>query len=136
MTKQYGWNRALRVWTQLKPKARAMRQQATQAEALLWERLRKNQLLRFGFRRQHAIGPFITDFCCPKAKLVVEVDGGIHHQQVQEDKARQQYLESRGFRVMRFTNEQVERNIEVVLSRIEKELKDRGGSQPPPQPDH
>jgi very-short-patch-repair endonuclease len=65
----------------------------------------------FKFRRQHAIGPYFVDFYCVQASLVIEVDGSIHDGQVDQDVARQQYLESLGLRVLRFTNDEILREI-------------------------
>ena len=96
-----------------------MRAEMTQAENMLWQSLRKKQV-RFKFRRQHAIGPFIVDFYCVKARLIGEVDGLIHAGQADADLARQDYLESRGLRVMPFTNEEVMENTNRVLDAIEQ----------------
>jgi very-short-patch-repair endonuclease len=72
----------------------------------------------FKFRRQHPIGQIIVDFYCASQKLVVEVDGGIHMQQIEADEQRTCELEERGYRVIRFTNDQVEINISEVLAAI------------------
>jgi very-short-patch-repair endonuclease len=90
----------------------------TPAEAMLWERLRKDRLDGYRFRRQHPIGPFITDFCCPAVRLVVEVDGPIHRLQQEQDAARRAYLEERGYQVVRFSNDEVVFSIDTVLQRI------------------
>jgi very-short-patch-repair endonuclease len=70
------------------------------------------------FRRQHAISRFIVDFYAPQARLVIEVDGGIHTRRQEEDAVRQAYLENLNVRVLRFANEQVLNEIEIVLARI------------------
>ena len=62
-------------------RAQELRQEQTESESVLWEQLRGRRLNGAKFRRQHSIGRFIVDFCCPSAKLVVEVDGGIHDEQ-------------------------------------------------------
>jgi very-short-patch-repair endonuclease len=90
----------------------------TPAESALWERLRGNKLEGWHFRRQQIIGGFVVDFYCHKAGLVVEVDGPIHDDCVEADAERSAYLESLGLRVLRVTNDEVERNIEDVLNRI------------------
>ena len=98
-----------------------MRKHPTPAENALWQRLRRRQL-GVKFRRQHAIGPFIVDFYCAEAALVVEVDGPIHQYTAEEDAIRQEFLEAQGLRVLRFTNAEVENDIEGVLNRIRTAL--------------
>ena len=71
------------------------------------------------FRRQHPIGRFVVDLYCPDFRLVVEVDGGVHDQRIEYDAIRTGALEAEGYRVMRITNEEVLRDVEGVLSRIE-----------------
>ena len=97
-----------------------LRREATPAEAKLWEYLRRNQLNGVGFRRQHPIGQYITDFCAPSRKLVVELDGREHLRQGAEDSERTEFLESEGFRVLRFWNNQVMGDIERVLMEIQR----------------
>jgi very-short-patch-repair endonuclease len=103
-------------------KAKELRRTETEAEKRLWSRLHKNQLLGLHFRRQHPINIFIADFYCPKIKLVIEVDGGIHeipeHQAY--DIGRSEILNDFGIKVVRFTNEQVIDDIENVVKQIEK----------------
>jgi adenine-specific DNA-methyltransferase len=103
----------------------------TDAERLLWRHLRLRQASTHKFRRQYAIGTYIADFVCIKAGLVVEVDGGQHASSVQHDELRTQTLEKRGYRVLRFWNNDVLTNIEGVLLVIELELKLKP---PPSQP--
>jgi very-short-patch-repair endonuclease len=100
-----------------------MRKNPTPAENKLWQHLRGKQLLGYKFRRQHAIERFIVDFYCHDARLVVEVDGPIHQYTTEEDAIRQKFLESLGFRVLRFTNEQVLTNIDGVLNMIAEALR-------------
>jgi very-short-patch-repair endonuclease len=99
-------------------KARSLRHHLTKAEARLWTRLRSHQLEGVGFRRQHALGPFIVDFCAPRCKLVIELDGSQHLEQEVYDAERTVYLEAQGYRVIRFTNDQVMRDVEAVLGVI------------------
>jgi len=87
--------------------------------------LRGSRLGGLRFRRQHAIDPFIVDFYCASAKLVVEVDGGIHRSTGDEDALRQANLELRGLRVLRFSNEQVFSSMDSVLRKIESEAGER-----------
>jgi very-short-patch-repair endonuclease len=98
--------------------AAKLRRVQTPAETKLWSQLRSHQLAGIGFRRQHAIGPFIVDFCAPRKKLVIEVDGGQHLEQKEYDAERTAYLESRGYEVLRFFNNDVINNIEAVLKAI------------------
>ena len=79
----------------------------TDAEKLLWQFLRDRQLGGYKFRRQHHIGPFIVDFVCLKKKLIIEVDGGQHGKQLESDANRSDYLKERGYRVLRFWNNEV-----------------------------
>lgn len=90
----------------------------TSAETTLWKRLRAGQLNGLRFRRQHAIGAYILDFCCLELKLTVEVDGGSHLEQEAYDDRRTEWLKSKGWVVSRFTNIEVETQIDLVLSEI------------------
>ena len=78
------------------------------------------------FRRQHAIGPFITDFCAPRRKIVIELDGSQHLDQESYDQARTDYLESQGYRVIRFWNNDVINNIEGVMLELSAVLAEEG----------
>jgi very-short-patch-repair endonuclease len=106
------------LWDKLKPRARDHRLNPTPAEAKLWSRLRCNLVEGVHFRRQHVIGPAIVDFYCGSAKLIVEVDGPIHERQALEDRLREEWLESNGFRVLRFTNERVLNDLDEVVAEI------------------
>ena len=112
------WGTSPELWERQKPLARQMRRNPTAAEAAVWERLRNRRLFGSRFRRQHAIDRFLVDFYCAEARLVVEIDGPVHQYSRQEDAIRQELLESRGLRVLRFTNEEVGNNIDGVLERI------------------
>ena len=102
--------------------ANEMRKNPTQAEKLLWKHLRKLRFEGYTFRRQHPIDIFIADFYCHRLKLIIEVDGDIHfNEQAQEhDDGRTGELERFGVTVIRFTNEQVITNQELVISQIRK----------------
>lgn len=113
-----GWHTPPGLWERLKPIARQMRRAPTPAEDHLWQRLRDRQLRGHKFRRQHAIERFIVDFHCAEARLVVEVDGPVHQYTCEEDAIRQDFLASRGFRVLRLSNEMVATDIESALARI------------------
>ncbi len=105
-------------------KAKEMRANPTQAESALWQQLR-NKNLESKFRQQHLIGDYIVDFVCLSKKLIIEVDGKIHESQVEEDAKRTEILENDGYKVIRFTNEEVLGDIEGVLERIKEELTQR-----------
>jgi very-short-patch-repair endonuclease len=98
--------------------ARRFRQHQTDAEEVLWQVLRDRQLHGIKFRRQAAVSRFIFDFYCPAAKLVIELDGPVHDHQQERDEARTAALEARGFRVIRFRNEEVFEELPSVLERI------------------
>ena len=105
-------------------KARQLRKNATEAERLMWERLRNRRLAGWKFRRQAPIGPYIVDFVCFERRLIIEVDGGHHQSQAEDDKARTVWLESQGFRVLRFWNNEVLTEISGVASSILEALDD------------
>jgi very-short-patch-repair endonuclease len=100
-------------------KARHLRQNMTKAEASLWTYIRRRALGGARFRRQHPIGPFIADFACCQAKLVVEVDGATHStEQLAYDARRTKYLEGQGWTVLRVSNTDVYENMEGVWRTI------------------
>jgi very-short-patch-repair endonuclease len=99
-------------------RARELRGRQTSAEEILWEALRNRQLAGLKFRRQHPIGPFVADFCCPDRRLIVEVDGGVHAAQRQDDAQREVLLETAGYLVMRFPNEAIISDLSYVLTAI------------------
>jgi very-short-patch-repair endonuclease len=102
--------------------AQDLRRNQTDAERLLWARLRDRQFHGFKFRRQTALGPYIVDFACLEPKLVIEVDGGQHAEQAPKDAARTGYLEALGYRVIRFWNDEVLRDPDAVLEEIGRGL--------------
>ncbi len=99
-------------------RAKELRQDMTDAERLLWESLRRNQLEGLHFRRQQVIDGFIVDFYCHRKGLVVEVDGEVHHQHASYDMQRDRVLRQRGLHVLRFANAEVTSNLAGVLQRI------------------
>jgi very-short-patch-repair endonuclease len=99
-------------------RARSLRRNLTDAERLLWSRLRRRQLGGFRFRRQHVVGAYICDFVCPEMALVVELDGSQHLSEEAYDFRRDAYLRARGFRVLRFWNGQVLRDTGNVVETI------------------
>ena len=103
-------------------RAGELRKEPTPAEAKLWAYLRRLRGDGVHFRRQHAIGRYIVDFCAPRRKLVIEVDGSQHLDRQEYDACRTAYLESRGYRVVRFWNSTVMNKIEVVMGVVLEEL--------------
>ena len=99
-------------------RAKSLRVAQTKAEGLLWSVLRGKQLCDMKFRRQHPIGPFFADFACVSRRLVVELDGSYHDLIQDKDLQRQQYLVVHGWNVIRFSNEEVLRDVEAVLRAI------------------
>ena len=105
-------------------KAVELRENMTEAEMLLWKELSNREIFRVKFRRQHPIDIFIVDFYCHKCKLAIEVDGGIHLERiVQEyDDGRTHDLESLGIKVLRFSNQEIIEDIDMVKFRILQEI--------------
>jgi very-short-patch-repair endonuclease len=102
-------------------RARELRRNPTDAERHLWVRLRQKQLGGFRFRRQQPIGAYIVDFFCPEAALIIELDGG-QHDGSDRDAARTKWLEERGYRVLRFWNNEALSNTDGVLLAIHRAL--------------
>ncbi|MEM7131245.1 MAG: DUF559 domain-containing protein [Chloroflexota bacterium] len=102
----------------LRQRARELRQEQTAAETRLWHHLRGRKVHGLKFRRQHPIERFIVDFYCAEHQLVIEVDGRIHEDRAVQDQQRTDWLEARGYRVMRFTNREVFHDIQGTLDRI------------------
>jgi len=111
-------HRRWRTTQSVQQRARELRREQTSAEKMLWAELRRKQLYDLKFRRQHPIGTFIVDFCCVAKKLVVEVDGDSHAGQAEYDRARTFWIEEKGYRVIRFTNEEVHQHLDAVLDEI------------------
>lgn len=109
--------RPIRSNPQMKHRAIELRRESTPAEHKLWSRIRNNQL-GVNFRRQHAIGNYIPDFCSPKAKLIIELDGSQHLDQHEYDEKRTKYFESLGYKVIRFWNHDVMKDIDSVIRAI------------------
>jgi very-short-patch-repair endonuclease len=100
-------------------RAKELRRKMTKAEHILWAHLRTNKLSGFHFRRQQIIDGFIVDFYCHAASLVLEVDGGIHQKQKEYDEERDRVIAAHQLRVLRFTNDEVEQELDAVLRKIE-----------------
>jgi very-short-patch-repair endonuclease len=112
---------------QLTQTARQLRERSTDAERLFWSKVRAHRLNGHKFKRQQPLGRCVADFVCMEAKLVVELDGG-QHADSEEDKLRDAWLQSEGYRVLRFWNNDVLTNIDGVLMRLIENLS------PSPQP--
>jgi very-short-patch-repair endonuclease len=106
-------------------RAGELRREPTPAERKLWSVLHGNKLNGVSFRRQHAIGNYIVDFVSIKKKLIIELDGSQHLEQTEYDEERTKYLESQGYKVIRFWNNQVEKEIDRVLRILDSILDDR-----------
>lgn len=104
--------------------ARELRKNMTKAEIMLWGRLRRRAVEGCRFRRQHPIGPFIADFFCSEAGLIIELDGAVHdeEEQRQRDRLRDLAMEDHGLRMLRIKNKEVLTGMEGVVSKITKSL--------------
>jgi len=99
-------------------RARRLRREMTEAEKRIWYLLRRHQLEGRNFRRQVPIGPYVVDFACLPARLVIELDGGQHADRAAQDEKRTAWLRSNGYRVIRFWNNDVLQNTEAVIEQI------------------
>ncbi|HVO69687.1 MAG TPA: type ISP restriction/modification enzyme, partial [Aggregatilineaceae bacterium] len=127
-----GWPTSPENWHMLKPAARELRRERTPAEDRLWQRLRHQQL-GCKFRRQQSIDRFIVDYYCHEASLIVEVDGPVHDYTPEEDSLRQAYLESLGYQVIRFRNEDVFESLDGVVELIMEALRNSPPASSDPQ---
>ncbi|MSU56435.1 MAG: endonuclease domain-containing protein [Candidatus Taylorbacteria bacterium] len=109
--------------TEIVAKRRSLRNNLTPQEIMLWARL-KGKALGVKFRRQHSIGRYIVDFCCPSAQLIIELDGFQHGEESAEryDQERTNYLQSLGFKVLRFWNNEINASLDSVLGKILEEV--------------
>ena len=102
--------------------AKEMRHQPTPQEEQLWQQLRAKRLDGWKFRHQSPIGPFIPDFCCPEAKLIIELDGSQHAERAGYDESRTEFLKDQGYRVLRVWNSDVDQHLDGVLMLIREAL--------------
>ena len=116
----------------LRDLARNLRKYMTDTERFVWSKIRKKQFAGFRFRRQKPVGPFIVDFVCPEALLVLELDGGQHAVQKEADAARTRWLEENGFRVLRFWSIDVFKEWESVEAVIVSALIESSAKPPTP----
>jgi len=103
-------------------RARSLRTNSTDAEKHLWYFLRAHRFMGLKFKRQKPISSYIVDFVCLRPKLIIELDGGQHAEQVQYDRQRDSWLQGQGFRVLRFWNNQVLSETQAVLETIRREV--------------
>jgi very-short-patch-repair endonuclease len=110
------------------PFAARLRADATDAERILWSHLRSKQIAGLRFRRQQPIGPYVVDFFCSPAKLIIEIDGDQHgaDRSIMYDEARTQWLRQRGYSVLRFPNADVFRNGQFIVDSIAHHLEEHG----------
>ena len=109
----------------LRQRAQHLRLHPTDAERILWRHLRARQLNGFKFRRQHPIAGYVADFVCIEVRLVVEVDGGQHDEKRRQDALRTQRIEAKGYRVLRFWNNDVMSKQDAVVNLILRECHGR-----------
>ena len=112
------------LYDKISPLQNELKNHQTEAEDILWQEVR-NSKLGVKIRRQHIVGRFVADFICIPKNLVIEVDGKIHAEREKEDAARTEYLEDRGFKVIRFTNDEVIGNVTAVIEKIKRVLNDQ-----------
>lgn len=100
--------------------ARRLRKQQTPHERKLWSLLRRKSFENLKFRRQYPIGQYIVDFCCFEKKLIIELDGGGHNDemQIEKDKLRDKYLKNQGFKILRVWNNEIDSNLDGVFRKI------------------
>ena len=110
---------------EIKSRAKALRKRMTWCEKILWQVLRKNRLRQYYFRRQHPISRFIVDFYCHELRLVIEIDGPYHisMEQQEKDQNRTAELENFGIKVIRFSNDEIIKNVRKVSGQIHDEVK-------------
>ena len=101
------------------PAARILRGRETHTEQVLWDALRGRRLAGLKFRRQHPIGPFVADFCCPDRRLIVELDGEVHETQHVRDAEREDLLRAAGYPILRFTNQALLSDLSGTLITIQ-----------------
>ena len=106
----------------LKEFSRKLRNNSTLGEILLWQKLRAGSMMNYTFNRQKPLGRYIVDFYCKPLKLVIEIDGSYHFEEEQKikDKLRQQILEKMGLSFLRFSEQQIRKDMDIVLKAIEQ----------------
>ena len=127
-------DQSLRTDTRTDHRAKQLRQEMTPPERQLWSKLRRKQLGGFRFRRQHPIGPYVADFYCHKAALIVEVDSNYHASSKSTDAARDKFFRERGIETLRVTAGDIASNIDGVRSTILGLVRQRAAEHPHPSP--
>lgn len=117
---------------EMKRRSRELRTDMTPSERKLWRHLRSREAGGYKFRRQHVVGHFIVDFCCPAARLVVELDGESHLGREKHDVRRQGLLEAEGLKVLRFWDTEVHEQLDAVVEAIYRECEARADKAPSP----
>ena len=104
--------------------ARNLRKNSTIQERRLWNLLKNKQFYNLKFKRQQPIGDYIVDFVCREAKIIIEIDGGQHNfsENIELDKIRTEFLNSLGYKVIRFWNNEIYENINGVLEKLKQEI--------------
>jgi very-short-patch-repair endonuclease len=115
-------------------RARALRRDPSRAEKICWDLLRAHRMADLKFRRQHPIGPYFADFACISRKLVIEIDGNFHDNQIAADARRTTEMEALGWRVLRFTASEVVQNREGIWATIEMALREPASPPLPASP--
>ena len=100
-----------------------LRKNLTESEAIVWSILRNRKFMNLKFRRQHRIENYIVDFFCHEYSLILEVDGKVHDHQKDYDEIREQFLRSKGYRIIRITNQEVKDNLNLLLEKIRDVIK-------------
>lgn len=104
--------------------ARILRKNSTPQEKILWQILRNHNFYGYEIRRQSPIGNYIVDFVCRKKKIIIEIDGGQHNkpENIEYDKKRTEYLEQKGYKIIRFWNNEITKNIDGVYKKLQEEF--------------
>ena len=107
-------------------KAKKLRNEMTEGETLMWEKLRSNRFYGYKFRRQHPISIYVADFYCHQFKLIIEADGEYHNEvnQLNKDEERTKELNFQGMKVLRFTNDEIKNDVHTVLKKIKEYIDD------------
>ena len=121
------------MFEQLIQRAKVMRRQPTDAEAMLWRHLRAGRMLGRKFKRQQPLGPYIVDFVCFESGLIIEADGGQHNVQEARDAKRTQWLTSQGYLLLRFWNNDVLVQTDAVMEAIRLAVEHPSPPTPLPQ---
>ena len=111
------------TYKDIKPLRDALKKAPTKAEIIMWKKL-KNKQIGFKIRRQHIIDNYIADFVCISKKVIIEIDGEIHLSRIEEDKIRTERLNELGYRVIRYSNDEVFKDADIVANHIRKYLEE------------